>query len=121
MNTYLKESLKWIVGSLIVASIVISQGCAGQQMQLTCRHKATACALVAAEQYGRENVGIAIGISSGIKARHAQAYINNGKKIMWLSETTYGCEITERDWFDPTEYVGINEFINGNYWEVANK
>jgi hypothetical protein len=108
------------LAAIILLSVLIT-GCAGHKMQLTCRHQSVACALVAAEQYGRENVGIAIGVASGIKARHAQAYINNGNKIVWLSKTTYGCEITERDWFDPTEYVGINEFINGNYWEVANK
>ncbi|MFA5346542.1 MAG: hypothetical protein WC294_00225 [Methanoregula sp.] len=110
---YLKISLSCFAVGIYAASFI---GCASSPMPLVCRHQAVPCALKAGEIYGRDNVGVAVGVAGGIRARHAQAYYIKDGKITWLSNNGQSCETSERDWFDPEQYLTINQFINEPWW-----
>jgi hypothetical protein len=112
MNTYLKESLKWITLGATVATVGITQGCSSaSHTQLVCRHKAVACALAAGEIYGPENVKIARGPVPGDVQNHAQAIrYDKENNIVWLSNED--CLPSLRDTFSPNEYLDVTAFVD---------
>jgi len=112
MNVYLKESIKWATIASAVAAIGISQGCASaMQSQMVCRHKAVACALLAGEIYGPDNVRIARGPVPGDVQNHAQDMrFDSRNNIVWLSNED--CSVSVRDTFSPSEYVDVTAFVD---------
>jgi len=96
---------------VMVASLVVAQGCASSESQLVCRHKAVACALVVGEQYGADTVRIADGPVVGDVLNHAQAMRYDGKNnVVWISNED--CKDALRDTFSPNRYFAVGEYVN---------